>query len=235
MRQFAIIGLSNFGKRMLEELLSIDAEVLIVDKDKELIEQYKEKATAAYIADVINEETIKKIIPSTIDAAIIDLGDRVEVSILVTNYLKKHGIKNIIAKAETDEHGEILEIVGATQVIFPNREAAKRITPLLVSSYLFNYLPISNGLVIAEVKVPQKYYEMTLVEANLRHDFGVNVIAIRKEPNADYDFFTPEYRMQDDDVLLLVGKERDISFFSGAVLPERKKRIGSIFKTFFRR
>ena len=154
MKQFAIIGVGTFGKRMLEELSQIDCEILIVDKDRDVIEHLKDLATSSFIADAMNEVTIQKLVPTTIDAAIVDLGDNREVSILVTNYLKKIGIKNIIAKAETDEHGEVLDLVGANTVVFPNREAAKRITPLLISPLLFNYMPISHGLVIAEVKVP---------------------------------------------------------------------------------
>jgi len=91
MRQYAIIGVSKFGLYMLEELLKVDCEILVIDKKKELVESLKDKVTTAYIADAINEETIGRLVPETIDAAIIDLGDRIEVSILVTNYVKKLG------------------------------------------------------------------------------------------------------------------------------------------------
>ena len=112
MKQFAIIGLDTFGKRILEELIETGSEILIIDKDRDVIEYYKDKVTSAFIADALNEEIIRKLIPDTIDAAIIDLGDAVEVSILVTNYLKKIGVKEIVAKAESNEHGEILTLVG---------------------------------------------------------------------------------------------------------------------------
>ncbi len=98
-KQFAIIGLDSFGLWVLEELLAVDAEVLIVDKDEQVVSQYRNQVAAAYVADVIKEETIRKIVPPDVDAAIIDLGDRTEVSILVANYLKKIGVKRIVAKA----------------------------------------------------------------------------------------------------------------------------------------
>lgn len=235
MRQFAIIGVSSFGMRMLEELSQLDCEILIIDKDREVIEKMKDRATSAYIADVINEETIRKLVPATIDAAIIDLGNRTEVSILVTNYLKKLGVKNIIAKAETDEHGEILEIVGATHVVFPNREAAKRITPLLGSPLIFSYLPIGNGLVIAEVRVPERYFGMTLIEANLRRTQGINVVAIRTDGGGEYEFFTPEYRLNPNDILLVVGPEENILSFSGEKQIVRRKPLSSLFRGLFSR
>ncbi len=236
MKQFAIIGMSSFGQRMLEELSQLECEILIVDKDKDVIEALKDKVASAFIADAMSEETIKKLIPATIDAAIIDLGDRIEVSILVTNYLKKMGVANIIAYAETDEHGEILEIVGATHVVFPNREAAKRITPMLVSSLIFNYMPIGDGLVIAEVEVPSKFFGMTLIEANLRRTHGLNVVAIRNESGqGEYKFFSPEYRLQPKDILLVVGSEENIYGFSGQKTVKRTAGISKIFKNLFGR
>ncbi len=235
MKQFAIIGMSKFGRRMLDELSQVDCEILIVDKNRELIEALKHKATSAYIADVMNEETITKLIPSTIDVAIVDLGDRTEVSILVTNYLKKMGVKKIIAKAETNEHGEILALVGATDVIFPNWEAAKRITPILISSLLFNYLPISNTLVIAEVKVPEKYWGLTLIQADLRRTYGLNVVAIRKEDGEDYSFFTPEHQLEPADVFLIAGREEDVARFSGSKIVPKKRTVGRLLKNLFTR
>ncbi len=236
MKQFAIIGLSRFGRRMLEELIDVDCEILIIDKSREVIETYKEKVTAAYVADAINEEIINKLIPTTIDAAIVDLGEKLEVSILVTNYLKKMGIRKIIAKAETDEHAEILRVVGATQVILPNKEAAKRVAPLLVSSLLFSYLPISNELVIAEMKVPKELIGKTLIEANLRQRYRLNVIAYRKEDDSDYFYFSPEYRIEAEDIFLIAGKEEDFEKYAGQLPGNSGKRgVPGLFKRFFTR
>jgi trk system potassium uptake protein TrkA len=235
MKQFAIIGLSRFGRRLLEEFLATDAEIIIIDKDRDVIELYKDKVASAYIADVINEEVIRKLIPPTIDAAIIDLGDRIEASILVTNYLKKLGVKEIIARAEGNEHGEILELVGATKVVFPNQEAAKRIAPFLISSQIFSYLPISAGLVIAEVKVPEKFYGKSLVEVDMRRQYNLNVIAYRKLDREEYFFYAPEYRLQGDDILLVGGREEDIDAFTEEKLPIGSRGITGLFRRFFSR
>ena len=219
---------------MLEELIETHCEILIIDKDSEVIENYKEKVAAAYVADAINEEIIRKLVPDTIDAAIVDLGGKIEVSILVTNYLKKMGIKTIIAKAESDEHGEILKLVGATRVVFPNGEAAKRIAPLLLSSYIFSYMPISNDLVIAEVKVPDIFVGKTLLELNLRKDYQLNVVAFRKGGGEEYAYFSPEYRLDSDDVFLVVGREEDLIKITESKAPANVKGLSRIFKRFFK-
>ena len=234
-KQFAIIGISKFGQRMIEELSALGCELLVIDKKKEVIELLKDKVSSAYVADVINEETIRKIVPETIDGVVIDLGDSFEVSILVTNYVKKMGIKTIMAKAETDEHGEILKIVGATHVIFPNREAAKRIAPIITSSQVFQFLPISESLVIAEVEVTPKYYGKTLIEADFRRTCSLNIIAIKSKDSDDYSFFTPEYKLLPKDQLLVAGSVDAISKFSGVVLAQKKNTFTEMIKRLWTR
>jgi trk system potassium uptake protein len=191
-----------------------DVEIMILDKDREVVEQYKDKVASAFIADALKEETIRRVVPSDIDAAIIDLVDKIEVSILVTNYLKKLGLPQIIATAESDEHAEILKLVGATQIIFPNREAARRVAPTLVSDTLFNYLSLEGGLVIAEVSVPQKLVDKSIAEANLRQTYDLNVIAYRPSTHAPYVFVTPDHVVSADEVLLVAGTQEKIDQFT---------------------
>ncbi len=221
MKQFAIIGLSHFGIRVLEELLQHEAEILLIDRDQQVIEEYKDIVAAAYIADVIKEELIQKLVPPTIDAAIVDLGDATEASILVTNYLKKQGVKRIIAKAETDQHGEILDIVGATDVVYPNREAAKRIALPLISSSLFSYFPIGEGMVIAEIQLPDQFLGQTVVEADLRRRHGLNVLAVRHSGGTQFSFISPAYQFSEGDVILAVGSETDVASVPGRTHNER--------------
>lgn len=233
MKQFAVIGLGSFGCRVVEEMLEMDAEIIIIDKEREVIDQLKDKVSAAYIVDAVDEEVINKLIPSNIDSVIIDLGHNLEVTILVTNYLKKMGIENIVVKADSDKHGEILKIVGAQHIIYPDLEAAKRVTPLLVSDTLYNFLPISSGLVMAEIFVPKKYVGKTLVEANLRYEEGVNIVAIKKSNIGDYSFFVPDYVLNSDDILLAVGEEENIMHFTSVGGIKKDRTLSSILKKMF--
>ena len=227
MKQFVVIGLGAFGKRMVEELSMIKSEIMIIDIDDSLIDQYKDKVAACYVANALHEDVIRKSVPTKIDAAIVDLGGKVEVSVLVTNYLKKMGIKTIVTRAESDEQGEILEMVGATHVIYPTREAAKRITPLLASSDIFNYLPISDGLVIAEVRIPHKLCGISLLEADLRNKYNINIIAVRENEIENFEFVSRDYIMMENNIMLAVGKENDLIKFSGIAAAIKKRRVDS--------
>jgi trk system potassium uptake protein TrkA len=228
MKQFAIIGLSKFGQHMLEELADTGCELVLIDKDRQRVDQFKDQAAAVYVADALNEDVLEKLVPRGIDAAIVDAGDQTEVSILVTHYLKKLGIREIIAKAESDEHEEILKLVGATRIVRPNTEAARRIAPFLVSSLVFSYLPISRELVIAEVKVPEAFFGKSLIELDLRKKYSLNVIAYRKQDREEYAFYSPDYRLQADDLLLVGGGQEAIARFPGGPAQRREGPGGPV-------
>lgn len=231
-KQFAVIGLAAFGTRVLSELLATDAEVLIIDKNQDAIDQYKDQVAAAYRADVLREEIIRKIVPEDLDGAVIDLGDAIEASILVTYYLKKLKTKRIVVKAETEQHGEILDIVGATQVVYPDREAAIRVVPSLLSDSLFNYLRIAEDLAIAEVRVPRGLVGRTVVEAGIRRLHNVTVIAAQGESEPDYHFIRPDHRFADEEKLLVVGAEANLAGFAQTETPAvagRREGLGRLF------
>ena len=238
MKQFAVIGLGFFGVRVLEELLQYDVDVMVLDRDAEAIETYKDVVGAAYVVDIIREDIIKELVPPDLDAAIVDLGKHLEASILVTNYLKKLGVQHIVAKAETEQHGEILNLIGATEVVFPNREAAKRITLPLITSSLFNFVPLGTGLVMAELIMPEELHGKTLVEADLRGRYRLNVIAARPAHYGEYVFVDASYVIRSDEMVLVVGSEGDVAQLSGqevkkqgdGMLPGIKKAFGWLFQ-----
>ena len=55
-------------------------------------------------------------------------------SFLITLYLKELKVRTIIVKAITEDHGKILHIIGATEVIFPERDVAAKIAASLTST-----------------------------------------------------------------------------------------------------
>ncbi|MBN2440207.1 MAG: TrkA family potassium uptake protein, partial [Spirochaetales bacterium] len=233
MKQFAIIGLDFFGLRALEELIPFGIDILIIDKNEELIQSYKDKVSNAYVIDVTKIDALKKVLPKTIDVAIVDLGGNVEASILMINYLKELGIRQIVIKAETDQRGKIFELLGATMVVFPHREALKRIIPMLLSPLLMNYFPISEDLIIAEVKVPLKFSGKSLIQVDLRKNHRMNVIAIKDQETNKYQNFSPHYEFKDEDVILVSGSEKDISNFIQHPIKPKSKGLMNFIKGFF--
>jgi len=233
MRQYAFIGLGPLAMSMLERISQVTDEIIVVDKDVVLIDRVKELVKTAFVADVTDEEALQKILPEEMDVAVVDLSSDVEATLLVTHRLKKMGAHEIIVKAESDEVSEILKVVGATRIINADREAAARIVPLVLSSTLYNFIPIGGDLVMAEVIVPELFAGKTLVEADLRQKFGVNVIAIRSENSTTYRNFDRDYRLASNDLLLVAGNEADVFAFSGIPLkPTNRQKTSSLSSLF---
>lgn len=235
MKQVAILGLGQFSKSVLTELLELKVEVFIIDKDRQAIDAYKDISAHAAVVDMLTIDNLRRILPESTDAAIIDMGGSIEASILATSYCAKLHVKTIIAKAETSAHAEILELVGATKVVFPDREAAKRITPLLLSSVLLNYLPVSGKLVIAELPVPDMLIGKTLVSSDLRRLYRLNLLSIR-EAEGEFAACAPEYVFKRGDIGLFAGSDEDLNRLTTA--PEKEswhKTLPVQFLKFFTR
>lgn len=240
MKHFAFIGLGPLAMSMLESVSEVTDQIVVIDKDPSLIDRVKDLVKTAYVADINAEEAFRKTIPESLDIAVVDIpGDR-EATLLVTHRLAQMEVPEIIVKSETDELSQLLKVVGATRIVNADREAAARIVPLMLSTALYNFMPIGGDLVMAEVHVPKEIVGKTLVEADLRSSQGVNVIAIRSEASQSYRSFDRSYRLAEDDLLLLAGIESDVFTFAGvpqgiATAPaERKGKLVGMFKRMFR-
>jgi trk system potassium uptake protein len=233
----AVIGLGSFGCRVVEELEQADADVIIIDKDRDIIEKYKSSIHYAYITDAINEASLKKILPDDLHAAVVDLGSQLETSILVTNHLHKMGVKHIVVKARSDEHGEILRLIGATDIVYPDLDAALHITPMLISSALFNYVQVSHNFALAEVSVRDDLIGRTLGESNLRQKYELNLVAVRSSVEADFTFVSsPSLKLEENMILLVAGTNEALQGYASHTDDEEKNvRNAKFFAHLFKR
>jgi len=232
--QFAIIGLGKFGISVLEKLHTVTNEIIIIDKDASVIERFKNWARKAHIVNLRSSDIIEQSLGETVDTAIIDVGNDIEAAVIIISTLKKLNVKNIIVSCDTQEQGQIYSIVGATQIVIPAVEAAERIVPLLISGKLLNFSPISGSLVIAEIKLPERYIGKTLIEANFRQFYGINVIAIRKNGSDNYFYFDPSYKLEEEDIILCVGMIDNIEKFAGISLSAHRNILESFLNIFLK-
>lgn len=238
MKIYAFVGLGNFGMEMLASIATYTDTIVAIDPDPVRVDRVKDLVGTAYVADVRDEDALKRILPEAIDEAIVDLEGDFEAALLVTHFLSRAEVPEIIVKADSDDRGEILKVVGATRVVNADREAASRIAPLVLSSSLYNFMPIGGELVMAEAGIPSGLVAKTLVEADLRRTRGINVVAVRSEGSGHYRDFDRDYRLAEDDVLLVAGKEADVYAFAGISYAGGSKKgggLGDFLKNVFRR
>lgn len=214
MRSFAIIGLGQFGKCMVETLHERGFETLVIDLDETKVQWARDRATKVVKADALDFALFEELIGDDFDCAIVDLGDQMERSILATNYLHKLKVQQIVVEATNAAHAEILEIVGATRIVFPEKEAAQRLAGLLAGDGRLDYFPVSKEFSLIEVPVPARWVGDTLADLSVRKKHRVNVVAVRQKPETGADdiwsFADPARTLQASDVVLLAGNTEDL-------------------------
>ena len=210
-KKFCVIGLGNFGFHVASSLYSQGHEVMAIDSDKEKVQAVKEVCSYAILGDACSKDFLDAQGVTDMDAVIIATGERSHLSTLMTLYLKELKVPRILVKAIDDDHGRILEKVGASEVIYPEKDMARRIAHSLSSPNLLEFIPLAEDYSLSETAPPRHFIGKTLVDLNLRQRFHVTVIAI-KDVISDQFIVAPQpmHTIKDSDVLVLIGKTEDV-------------------------
>ncbi len=211
MRRVVVIGLGIFGFNIAKDLYEAGMEVIAIDKNKDLIQKIRDHCTKAVLADGTDKEVMESIGIHQEDVVIISFGEDLAASTLITLHLKELQVKHIIVKAPNEDHKHVLEKVGATEVIIPEREMADKVAKGLISPNVLDYIPLSEDYTICEIAPPTSFMGKTIGDLHLRSKHHIEVIAIREMlperltmvPRADF-------RIKDSDVLVVIGKSKDI-------------------------
>ncbi len=227
MKRFLVIGLGRFGMSLAKTLSSVGEEVIAVDASMAQVEEVKERVPHAVQLDSTDPDALKAIGAERVDAAIVAIGENLEASVVTTVILKEMGIKEIIVRAYSDREKKILELIGATRVIFVEDEMGRRLAKAISGEGIRDYIELSPnysivhwdasealaGKSLAELKLAESW-RLTLLAVKKTEEGLSQKIGLRKEPERLELYPSPEYRMEKGDVLILVGKHRDLMRFT---------------------
>jgi len=211
MKRAVVIGLGIFGYHIARTLFENGFEVVAVDKNKDVIQRIRDYSTKAVLADGTDQDIMTEIGIGEDDVAIISFGEDLAAATLITLHLKQMKVKNIIVKAPNEDHKLILEKVGATEVIIPEKEIGMKLAKSLISPNVMDYIPLSDDFMIFELAPPNSFLGKTLAQLQLRNRFNIEVIAVR-DVIADKIHMVPhaDFTVKDGEVLVVIGKEADI-------------------------
>ncbi len=214
MNSFVIVGMGRFGQCMQESLAKRGCSSVVVDQNDDKIQWARDLTTKAAKADALNSELLHEMLPEKVECAIVDLGDAMERSILVTNYLHKLGVKHIIVEATNREHAEILEIVGATRIVFPEQEAAERLAGMLAGGDVCDFFAVSEGFSMVEIGVPKSWLGRNASELALRRKHEIEVVAVRipsSVPGEEHwSLLNPDHQFAREEIVLLAGHSENL-------------------------
>ena len=211
MKRVVVIGLGIFGYNIARDLFENGFDVIAIDKNKEAIQKIKNYSTKAILADGTDKEVMDEIGMHEDDIAIISFGEDLASSTLITLHLRQLKIKNIIVKAPNEEHKMILEKVGATDVIIPEMDVAKKVAKSLISPNVMDYIPLSEDYMILEMAPPNSFLGKTIAELQLRGKYNIEVIAVRDVISGNIHMVPQaDFIIKDGEALVVIGKEADI-------------------------
>lgn len=217
---FGIVGLGRFGNALAMELAESGAELLVIDKDEEKVRELRDITENAFVVKNLDKKSLLETGIQNCDVAVVCIGEQMGISILTTLHLVSIGVPTVIAKANSAEHGEILEKLGA-EVVYPERDMAIRLALRLESSRILDFVQLSKKINITKMAVPDGMVGKSIMDLNLRSTLGVNIIAIENNESVMEDI-RPEYELRQNDILYISGNEQGMLRLTEWIEKEKK-------------
>jgi trk system potassium uptake protein len=206
-----VIGLGRFGIAVAQSLVRMGHEVLAIDEDAELVERWSHFFTHVVQADSTDEEALRQLGVGNFDKAVVAIGTEVEASVLTVLALAEAGVSDVWAKAISRKHGQILERVGATHVVYPESSMGERVAHLLTGS-MIDYIEFDDDFSIARTRAPQLTWDRPLSESAPRSHYGVTVVGVKRS-GQDFLHARPETTVHRGDQLIVSGPTRAVETF----------------------
>lgn len=210
-RLYAVVGLGRFGFALARSLAKRGCEVIAIDCDRQKINAAAEFTQSAFVVDELSAENLREAGVADADVAIVCIGSKVDTSVLTTMNVIKIGVKKVISKATSTEQGEILKLLGA-DVVYPEHDMAIRLAARLSSPNVLEYINLSDKIDIAEIQLSDKVEGKTVLEMNVRRNFGLNIIAISEGGQMTTDIL-PDTVLRAENTVTVIGNTDDVKRF----------------------
>lgn len=208
---YGVIGLGRFGFALAETLANSGKEIIAVDKNERRIRDATAFTDNAFTVGDLSRESLQETGIQNCDTVLVCIGSAIDTSILTALIVMQLGVKHVIAKAISAEHGCVLEKMGV-EVVYPERDMAVRTANKLVNPHLLDYISLDDDVEIMEITLSDSMEGRTVVELDLRAKFNLNIIAVEQEGKTNFSI-TPTLRLHATNRLIVVGKGSDMRRF----------------------
>ena len=209
-----VVGLGRFGSQVAASLVNLGYEVLGIDADPHIVQDWSDRLTQVVEADATDTDALQQLGVQDFARAVVGIGTNLEASVLTVVTLAEIGIPEIWAKAVSVKHGKILSSVGARHVVYPEAEMGERVAHLITGRML-DYIEFDDGFAIAKVRAPREAVGRTLAEVGLRTKWGLTVVGV-KMPGEDFTYARPETVVPRGSLLIVAGDTVRVEQFAAA-------------------
>ena len=203
MAQVTVIGLSSFGYFLALRLSELGSQ--------DMIDRIKAYVSKAVVADATDKRVLQELGLQHMDTVVLSMGEKLESSILAAMHLREMNVKNIVAKALSEEHAKILELIGVHRIVFPEKDMGNRVALSLHGHNIADYLPIGQDLSIVEMFALKEMIGKTLLELDFRKSYHCQVLAIKERLPHESTFIPqPDTVIKESHLLVLMGSNKDL-------------------------
>jgi len=225
-QKFAVIGMGRFGSRIAGTLAGTGAEVVAIDRNRDLIEMMRDRVTVAVALDSTDEAAITMQGVDKVDVAVVAIGSDFESSVLTTVLLKQLGVKRVVSRTTSATQARILTRIGADSIVNPEDESADRWAHKLLTPFIIDHIQLSEGFGLIQLPTPAAWVDKPLAELGLRVEHHVNVVAIKHRVSTEsetgeehsselvVEMPLPTSRLEANDILVVAGRDEDLEKLS---------------------
>ena len=212
MKRFVVIGLGNFGSSVAEALHAAGHDVIALDLDEEAVDRIAPHVSRAAVGDGKRLSTLEKLGAKGADVGIVSTGDDITASILTTMALRDLGAREVYVKVISHDHARVMEKMGVTETVFPERESGLRLATRVSARGILNYVRLGTEFSMQEMAVPESWIGRTLRELALPRRFRIQVIAVHDVLRDEMiPVPPPDAKLKDSDTLLVAGIDDDLA------------------------
>ena len=208
----AVIGLGRFGSAVASSLCRLGHEVVAIDCDAELVQQWSQRLTHVVQADATDPEALRRLGIDRFHHAIVAIGEDIEASVLIVLALSEIGVPDIWAKALQERHGRILERTGAHHVVYPEVKMGERVAHLITGK-IVDFIEFEDGFAIVKTAAPAEAYGRSLGDCGLRSKYGVTVVGVKRRQE-DFTYATADTVIERGDLLIVSGPTQKVERFA---------------------
>lgn len=206
--RFLMVGYGAFGSWFTRTMIDMGHEVIVVERDADLLDRHADEPTRALVGDATDPVVLERAGARDVDAAVIGTSRQLATTILTIVALRDLEVRNIYAKVASLTEARALEGMGITEAVFPESEAGFRLAHRIASKSVLDYTPLGDGFSLQEMAVPEAWTGRTLVDLDLRHGSGIQVVAVRDALTGELSLPPdPAARLKPSDSLLVAGRD----------------------------